>query len=196
MVIPEPIDDAVPFVVEPLRPMVRQVLNTAQQLPQLLASGNCREACHTLPSADFSTPAAISDPRAAERLHQAYAFLSNAYLWQPNSEPTQVLPKALASPFVQLSTLVQRPPTLSYTDTQLVNWRRIDPDGPLTVENLQTIQVFQSLPDEAWFWRLHIAIEACGGPAVVAGSGAVRSAQKGDRRQLEGDLETVLDGLQ
>ena len=196
LVIPEPIDDAVPFVVEPLRPMVRQVLNTAQQLPQLLASGNCREACHALPSADFSTPAAISDPRAAERLHQAYAFLSNAYLWQPNSQPTQVLPKALASPFVQLSTLVQRPPTLSYTDTQLVNWRRIDPDGPLTVENLQTIQVFQSLPDEAWFWRLHIAIEACGGPAVVAGSGAVRSAQKGDRRQLEGDLETVLDGLQ
>ena len=195
LVSPEPIDDAVPFVDDTLRPAVGEVLKTARQLPRLLDAGDCRAACHALPLPDFSKATAIVEPRAAERLHQAYAFLSNAYLWQPDSEPTQNLPEVLARPFVQLSKWVQRPPTLSYTDTQLVNWQRIDPDGPLTVENLRTIQMFQSLSDEAWFWRLHIAIEACGGPAAIAGADVVCAARAGEREKVENTLRIILDGL-
>ena len=109
----------------------------------------------------------ILDERAAERLHQVYAFLSNGYLWEPGKEPTQQLPSTLAIPFVQLSAQVKRPPTLSYTNTQLTNWRRLDPAGDISVENIKAVQMFQSLPDEEWFWVLHIVIEARGAPACL-----------------------------
>ncbi|GIT47337.1 MAG: hypothetical protein Ct9H300mP13_1330 [Gammaproteobacteria bacterium] len=67
-------------------------MGVAGNLSQLVADGRCREVCLELPLPNFSGGDVILDERAAERLHQVYAFLSNGYLWEPGKEPTQQLP--------------------------------------------------------------------------------------------------------
>lgn len=196
LITPAPVFDPVPAVAQSIRGAVTEVIDAARRLPELTESGRCRDACLELAIPDFSSAGAVPDERAAERLHQAYAFLSNGYLWQPDAEPTRSLPRTLAIPFVQLSAMVKRPPTLSYANTQLANWQRIDPASPLEVENIKVVQMFQPLADEEWFWTLHIAIEACGAPAVIAGANAVRAARDSDLGTVESQLQTILSGLE
>ena len=45
----------------------------------------------------------------AERLHQAYAFLGNAYLWQPEADPVRRLPHQIAVPFAAIAERIGRP---------------------------------------------------------------------------------------
>ena len=196
LIAPNPVTDPLLFLSKPVRSAVTEIMDVASSLSQLVADGRCREACLALPIPNFSGSDVILDERAAERLHQAYAFLSNGYLWQPGAEPTRQLPRTLAIPFVQLSARVKRPPTLSYTNTQLVNWQRLDPSGDITVENIKAVQMFQSLPDEEWFWVLHIVIEARGAPAVIAGTRLVQAAKINDIDQIEMQLEIIRCGLE
>jgi len=173
----------------------RAVLGCARSIPTILAHGSLRAAVRELPAFDVGRTRLASDRRAAERFHQAYAFLANAYLWEPGAPPLRRLPPQIAVPYAALSRIVGRPPVLSYAGTQLCNWRRLDPGAPLTLDNLAAIQLFQDLPDEEWFWVVHIAIEAAGGPAVMAGKLAGEAARAGDGTALRGHLETVADGL-
>ena len=191
----DPLDDLDDAVDGPLRDALAEVLNAARALPRLLESGDLRARCRALPVPDLAGGERIAGEAAAERLHQAYAFLANAYLWAPGEEPSFTLPAPLARPFAELSLRVGRPPVLSYAATQLCNWRRRDPAGPLAADNLAPIQVFQELPDEAWFWIIHIAIEAAGGPAVVAGAAAVEAAEAEDAAALEAALADIGRGL-
>lgn len=171
------------------------VLGCARSLPTILKHGSLRAAARELPHIDIETTDIGSDVRAAERMHQAYSFLANAYLWEPGAEPTRTLPPQIAVPYVALSRIVDRPPVLSYAGTQLCNWRRPDPRQPIHLGNLEAIQLFQDLPDEEWFWIIHIAIEAAGGPAVIAGLEAGDAAERGDNEGLESALETVAEGF-
>ncbi len=191
LITPEPVTDPLPFLSNSVHSAVSEIMDVAGNLSQLVADGRCREVCLELPIPNFSGSDVILDERAAERLHQVYAFLSNGYLWEPGKEPTQQLPSTLAIPFVQLSAQVKRPPTLSYTNTQLTNWRRLDPAGDISVENIKAVQMFQSLPDEEWFWVLHIVIEARGAPAVVAGTRLVEASKLNDIDQIKRQLEII-----
>jgi len=157
---------------------VTAVLGCARSISTILRHGSLRAALAELPEVDINATAIDQDLRAAERLHQAYSFLANAYLWEPDTEPLHRLPRQIAVPYVALSKVVDRPPVLSYAGTQLCNWRRLDPLGPITLDNIAAIQVFQDLPDEEWFWIIHIAIEAAGGPAVIAGQMACDAARQ------------------
>lgn len=189
----EPVVDATPFVAEEDRMTVAEVLGAASQLPAVLVGGDCRASLESLPVPTLDADLPIT---AAERLHQAYGYMANAYLWAPGAEPTRRLPRSLAIAFARLSEQVGRPPVLSYANSQLCNWRRKDPNGPLSVENIAAIQVFQDLPDEEWFWVTHIAIEAAGGRAVMAGAEAVAAAAEEEPAGLEAALETISQGLE
>ena len=58
------------------------------------------------------------------------------------------------------------------------------------------VQMFQSLPDEEWFWVLHIVIEARGAPAVVAGIRLVEASKLNDIDQIKRQLEIIHYGLE
>ena len=53
-----------------------------------------------------------------------------------------------------------RPPILSYDGYALYNWKRFDPDGPIALGNIDTLQNFVHLYDEHWFILVHVEIEA------------------------------------
>ncbi|MDP2594034.1 MAG: hypothetical protein Q8P36_01725 [bacterium] len=94
------------------------------------------------------------------------AFMASAYMHQLGQEQVMVLPHNIAVPLVEIARLLGRPPILSYDGYALYNWRRVDPQGPITPDNLTTIQNFMRLPDahgvnqETWFINTHVAIEA------------------------------------
>ncbi len=94
------------------------------------------------------------------------AFVASAYMHQLGQPTVTVLSRGIAAPLVSAAKLLRRPPILSYDAYALYNWERLDPDGPITPDNLTTIQNFMHLPDahgvnqETWFIVIHVAIEA------------------------------------
>lgn len=181
-----------PLVTWPADDATEAVLAAAAALPDHVAEGTVRQAVAALPVPPID---GLTVPQA-ERLHMAYAFMANAYCWAPGLDPTRTLPPSIAVPFAAVAEQVGRPPVLSYAGTQLCNFRLIDSAAGFAPENIAPIQTFQHSPDESWFWVIHIAIEAAGAAAVMAGLRACAAATSGDAEGLRTALETILAGLE
>jgi indoleamine 2,3-dioxygenase len=87
-------------------------------------------------------------------------FLASAYVNQVGEEPARLLPANIAEPLCDVCARLNRPPILSYDGYALFNWKRFDPDGPIALGNIDTIQNFVHLYDEHWFILVHVEIEA------------------------------------
>jgi indoleamine 2,3-dioxygenase len=87
-------------------------------------------------------------------------FLASAYINQVGEEPSRVLPANLAVPLCGACKLLNRPPILSYDGYALYNWKRFQPNQPIALGNIDTIQNFVHLYDEHWFILVHVEIEA------------------------------------
>ena len=57
-------------------------------------------------------------------------------------------------------------PILQYSPYVLYNWKRKNPEGPIKVDNLELIQMFLRIPEQAWFNLTHTDIENEAGPAI------------------------------
>jgi len=87
-------------------------------------------------------------------------FLASAYINQVGEEPSRVLPSNLAVPLCRACKLLNRPPILSYDGYALYNWKRFQPNRPIALGNIDTLQNFVHLYDEHWFILVHVEIEA------------------------------------
>jgi indoleamine 2,3-dioxygenase len=87
-------------------------------------------------------------------------FLASAYVNQVGVEPAHQLPNIIAAPLCDVCARLNRPPILSYDGYALYNWKRFDPDDPIALGNIDTIQNFVHLYDEHWFILVHVEIEA------------------------------------
>ncbi len=76
------------------------------------------------------------------------------------------------------------------------NWRRIDPEGPIKVENLDTIQKFVRIQDEPWFILIHTEIEAKAGPAIRAIGQLQQAVLKDDVHTLKFALDGIAESLE
>jgi indoleamine 2,3-dioxygenase len=87
-------------------------------------------------------------------------FLASAYVNQVGQPRSTVLPRNIAVPLCGACKVLGRPPILSYDGYALFNWRRFDPEGPIALGNIDTLQNFVHLYDERWFILVHVEIEA------------------------------------
>ena len=108
-------------------------------------------------------------------------FLASAYINQVGQEPATLLPRNIALPLCDAGTRLGRPPILSYDGYALYNWKRFDPDGPVALGNIDTIQDFVHLYDEHWFILVHVEIEALAASllAAIGRAAAARAADDG-----------------
>ena len=88
------------------------------------------------------------------------------------------------------------PPILSYAFQAMVNWRRIDPAGPVAVGNLVLLQNFLGGMDEEWFVTLHITIEAAAGRALAHLLPAQAAVTQGEDAAVAYALHEVAATLQ
>ncbi len=164
----------------------------AYALPKLLVSGRIRTFIARIPLLD-PEPHLETDAQW-RRAMQALSYIAHAYVWGEPTPPSH-LPENIAVPFYKVASRLGRPPVLSYASYALDNWRRLDPAGPLTLDNIALIQNFLGGLDEEWFILIHVAIEAAAAPALRVLPRLVKAVQEDDIPQAEGALATLENTL-
>ena len=121
--------------------------------------GRVRADIDALPALD---PVPLEDGPEIERAMLLLSFFAGAYV-HATDPPGASLPPPLARPLLAVSRRLGRLPILSHASLAMHNWRRLDPAGPVAVENLVNLLGVHGSTDETWFLTIAVAIEACGG---------------------------------
>jgi indoleamine 2,3-dioxygenase len=182
----------------PIPPDVRAALETLRQnTPDLLRQRTYRTAVQQLPAFD---PAWLTnaDDNLLEHLMLLYGYFASAYVYG-EAEKVSSLPAVLAVPLAAVARCLDRPPMLAYASMVLNNWRLRDVAQDITVQNTDVIARFTDLPDEAWFFRVHMAIEARAGALLAALENALTLAKlpatDEHNRMILRDLRAVATGI-
>jgi indoleamine 2,3-dioxygenase len=94
-------------------------------------------------------------------------------------------------PLCHACRLLNRPPILSYDGYALYNWRRLEPQGPMALGNIDTLQNFVHLYDEHWFILVHVEIEAMAAALLGAISRIQAALERDDRPAVSAALGDV-----
>ena len=132
-----------------------------RDLPSLLQDRSFRRYARSLEIPLWPEgPVEAKDLPQLQLYYLRVGFLASAYINQVGEEPSKVLPANLAVPLCRACKLLNRPPILSYDGYALYNWKRFQPNQPIALGNIDTIQNFVHLYDEHWFILVHVEIEA------------------------------------
>ena len=171
----------------------------AANLPALIIAGRLRKTIDQMPVPDLKKLETEGQMRRAMLL---LSHFGNAYIWGDNP-PARVIPHSLAVPWAEVAEQVGRPMIISHASIVLDNWRLLDEQAPLALENIGTLQLFLGGMDEAWFYLITVALEARGAaglPALVALQHAVATHRTEDvvthLKAVAGMIEEVSDALQ
>lgn len=164
----------------------------AYDLPKLLVSGRIRHFLRGMPLLD-PTPHLQTEGQW-RRAMQALSYLGHAWVWG-ESHPPEALPENIALPWYTVAQHLGRPPVLSYASYALDNWRRLEPQGPISLDNIALLQNFLGGLDEEWFILIHVAIEAVAASAIRALPSLVQAVQAGDTTAAEAALSQIEPAL-
>ena len=93
-------------------------------------------------------------------------LFAHAYVWG-GTEPRDEIPPGVAVPLWELGLELGIAPVLTHPMIVLTNWRRLDPDGPISLDNLATLHNFLNGWDESWFYLITLDIEMVGACALL-----------------------------
>ncbi|RPH63894.1 MAG: preprotein translocase subunit Tim44 [Acidobacteria bacterium] len=163
-----------------------------RDLPQRLEHSEFRRCLRELRIPDWPEDHLREETLPELRLYYVrVGFLASAYINQVSQPPVDVLPRNLAIPLCKACELLGRPPILSYDGYALYNWKRLDPNGPIALGNIDTLQNFVPLYDEHWFILVHVEIEAIAADILEAIDRAARARNHGDAEQVTGALRDI-----
>ncbi len=149
--------------------------------------GRIRADLAGLPELD---PAPLQDGPEVERAMLLLGFFAGAYVHAADS-PAASLPPPLARPLLALSRRLGRPPILAYASLNMHNWRRLDPAGPIALQNVVNLLGVHGSTDETWFLTGAVAIEACGGEEPARIVRAAIAAEARDADTVTSELERL-----
>ncbi|XP_031947748.1 indoleamine 2,3-dioxygenase 2 isoform X5 [Corvus moneduloides] len=115
---------------------------------------------------------------------------------QLRSHVHQVLPRNLAVPYWEVSQALGLPPILSHADFVLANWRRKDPNGPLEIENLDTIITLPGGESLRGFILVTLLVEKAAVPGIKAIIGALRAILQCDEETLHRALQELAGAIE
>jgi len=137
----------------------------------------------------------LRDDRERERAMLLLSVFANAYVWA-DAKPATRIPRGVAMPLCSLAQRLGLPPITTYPSLVLHNWRRLDADGRIDLQNLACLQLFLGGIDEQWFYLVSVAIESKGAVALPALVQAQQATLKGDLEALHSNLHTVVQALE
>lgn len=134
-------------------------------LPKLVGArfGSSREILKELPV--ISTDQLTTEPEL-RRAHLLLCLLAHAFVWGGDT-PADYIPEGIARPLWEVSQRLGLPPILIHTSLVLYNWRRLDTQGQICMENIATLNNFFDGRDESWFYLITVEIEAKGAAAIM-----------------------------
>ncbi|KAI5867389.1 indoleamine 2,3-dioxygenase [Durotheca rogersii] len=149
--------------------------STVEDLPSLLREGTLRKAVDDLET--LST----SKLRSEEEWRRAYvvlSFLAHGYIWG-GEKPSEVLPRAVSVPFLQVSKHLELPPVATYAGLNLWNFKSTGSDFR-DLDKLEALHTFTGTVDESWFYVVSVAMEAEGGTIIPVLFRALEAARNRD----------------
>ncbi|NXU74771.1 I23O2 dioxygenase, partial [Oreotrochilus melanogaster] len=168
-------------------------MEIAHDLPQLITSHQLRSRVLQMPQLR------TQQLQGREELHLAHlvlSFITMGYLWQEGEEGTvKVLPQNLAVPFWEVSQALGLPPILSHADFVLANWRRKNPNGPLEIENLDTIISLPGGESLRGFILVTLLVEKAAVPGIKAIVQAIRAILQLDEETLHEALQELAEAI-
>ena len=157
------------------------------EMPSLLAKGNFRSAVENLPLIHADK---LKDDSEVDRAMLLLSMFANAYI-SCDPDPARKIPLALAVPLSEVAVRSGRPPIASHASIVLNNWRRVNPRGPIELENLRTVQNFLGGQDEEWFFLTTVAIESLGAPALSAVLEGLEAAASSNNKNFVDAIERI-----
>lgn len=134
------------------------------ELPKRLVTGNVRQWINKLPRLKTEL---LTERPLQDRAMLILSYLGHAWVWG-ETQVSDVIPENIAVPWYEVAEKLGRPPILSYASHALVNWKRLDLEHGIELDNISRLANFLGGQDEEWFVLIHIAIEAHAGPAIQA----------------------------
>ena len=161
------------------------------EMPSLLAKGDFRSAVENLPLINADK---FKDNSEVDRAMLLLSMFANAYI-SCGPDPVKKIPLVLAVPLTEVAEMSGRPPISSHASIVLNNWRRINPKGPIELENIRTIQNFLGGQDEDWFFLTTVMIEYLGAPAISAILKGLEAAASCDNKNFVDSLENIGEAI-
>lgn len=125
------------------------------------------------------------------RVYALLTLIANCYVWCDEGDPRPFLPRALAIPLHTASTRLGMLPVISHAAVDLWNFRCLD-DQKFSQDSFRCLNTMTGTKDEEWFYCTSTAIQAIGGPLVLASYDILAEAvPQRDCKAVLGFLEDV-----
>ncbi|MDX1902339.1 MAG: hypothetical protein SFW66_10140 [Gammaproteobacteria bacterium] len=154
-------------------PFNQKLNEIAKNIPVLIESCTLRSTVDAL-NDEFKDEEMVLIPHGTQMKKQQHVaimtllMIAQAYIWEDEKNPMNVLPAVIAKNLYKLCRSQQRMPTLTYKDYILRNWRLLDPEKEISLDNIEPIYTFTNSADEAWFIKIHVVIESICSKAIIA----------------------------
>ena len=158
----------------------------------MLAAETLRSILEQLPVLDV---AALHGEAQLRRAMMLLSYFGHGYVWG-GKKAVDHLPSSVAVPWHAVAHQFDRPPVLSYAAYALDNWRRLEPNGPITLGNIVLLQNFLAGLDEEGFILIHVDIKAKAVPALIAIGSAQRAVSEDRSDELEHQLGLIAAAVQ
>jgi len=185
-------------------PLIYTLENLSSVLPVLIEDRHIREeAVFQLRSVfaiyDDYFAFNVGDTDTAERGMLIYSYLASAYVYARHENPANRIPKEIAIPLVRFAERTGRYPILSYASYCLYNWKRLDPNKPIELGNIELLQNFCTPEvgkrDEDWFILVHVDIENKAAPGITAIAGLDEVITEGNEPAIQKAFDSVYQSL-
>ncbi|KAF7618777.1 Indoleamine 2,3-dioxygenase [Aspergillus flavus] len=161
-------------------------------LPDHIRFRTIRQAVETLPV--LSTSKLQGEPEW-RRAYLLLAYLTHAYIWG-GGKPKDVLPPAISSPFLEVSSHLELPPCATYAALNLWNYATSDPNADLTDPDLLSVTAsFTGTKDEEWFLMISVALEAKGAQLIPLMLDTIHAVSIDDAQLACDSLLALSEGL-
>lgn len=148
--------------------LARRINTLVKSIPELLVTKNLRQVVDRLDT-DFAGEQLNVKNEAEQNVAMLMlCLLTQAYIWQEPKQPANKIPEILAINLLSLSKQLQRLPSMTYSDYILNNWQLRDPNKGILLENIEPLFMLTGTSDEAWFIKIHVAIEALCAKAIAS----------------------------
>ncbi|RVE68421.1 hypothetical protein OJAV_G00091200 [Oryzias javanicus] len=182
---------------EPLQelpPHYKPWMDIALHIPELVESHELRTQINKMPmlSCEF-----LQNEKELRLAHLVLSMMTMGYVWQEGEKDTvEKLPCNLAVPLWKVSQSLGLPPILTHADGVLANWKKKDPKGSFSIENLELLI---SLPGEdsvRGFFLVTLLVELAAVPAIKNIPVVINGVRCGDTNAVARALENISQSIQ
>uniref|UniRef100_A0A8B9XEE4 Indoleamine 2,3-dioxygenase 1 n=1 Tax=Bos mutus grunniens TaxID=30521 RepID=A0A8B9XEE4_BOSMU len=110
-------------------------------------------------------------------------------------EVEKILPSNIAVPYCKLSEKLGLPPILLYADCVLANWKKKDPNGPMTYENMDILFSFPGGDCGKGFFLVSLLVEIAAASAIKVIPSIFDAVQRKDSDTLQKALLEISSSL-